>query len=161
MILSSALATDGFLWVVLALIASVFPRYRAGAWRLLLVIGFTLIVTDYVIKPVVARPRPFTVIADLPVIDGKPASPSFPSGHAARAVAAAIAGSRMIPGSGWVLWPFGILVVVSRVYIGVHWPTDVIAGAMIGLACAWFVLGGRVPTDARRWRAKVGGQGGN
>mgnify|MGYP001584140387 CR=1 FL=1 len=152
MIFASALGAGGFLWVALALIVSVFPARRAAAWRLLLTVGFTLLITDYVLKPIVERPRPFVVIADLPVIDGKPQSPSFPSGHVGRAVAGAIAGSRMLPGAGWVLWPIGAAVAISRVYIGVHWPTDVIAGAVIGLACAWFVLGGL------RLRTFVGGK---
>ncbi|MGE0865754.1 MAG: phosphatase PAP2 family protein, partial [Vicinamibacterales bacterium] len=97
MILASALAAGGFLWIVLALIASVYPRYRADAWRLLLVIGFSLVITDVVMKPIFDRPRPFTAIPDLPVIDGKPASSSMPSGHAARAIAASIAATRMMP----------------------------------------------------------------
>jgi undecaprenyl-diphosphatase len=142
MILASALAAGGFLWVVLALIASVYPRYRADAWRLVLTIGFTLLVSDYILKPIFDRPRPFTTVLELPVIDGKPASSSMPSGHAARAVAAAIAATRMMPAAGWLLWPFAALVMASRVYIGVHWPSDVLAGAFVGLACAWFVLGG-------------------
>jgi len=150
MIFASALGAGGFLWVILALIAAVYPARRAAAWRLLLAVGFTFVITDYVLKPIVDRPRPFVAIAGLPVIDGKPQSPSFPSGHAARAVAGAIAGSRMLPGAGWVLWPVGAAVAISRVYIGVHWPTDVIAGAIIGLACVWFVLGGRL--RARRER---------
>ena len=141
MILASALAAGGFVWIVLAVIASVFPAYRAAAWRLLLTIGFTLLISDYILKPIFDRPRPFETIADFPLIDARPASSSFPSGHAARAVAAA--GSRLLPGAGWVLWPFALVVGLSRVYIGVHWPTDVIAGALLGLPCAWFVLGGR------------------
>jgi undecaprenyl-diphosphatase len=58
------------------------------------------------------------------------------------AVAGAIAGARMIPVAAWMLWPLAVLVAISRVYIGVHWPTDVVAGTVLGLICAWFVLGG-------------------
>jgi len=148
MLVSSALAGGGFLWIVLALIASLYPRHRAAAWRLLLAIAVSLGVTDGLLKPVFDRPRPFTVISDLHVIDGKPVTSSFPSGHAARATAAAIAGARMLPAATWLLWPFAIVVGVSRVYIGVHWPSDVVVGAAIGIACAWFVLGGRKTTVA-------------
>jgi undecaprenyl-diphosphatase len=143
MIFASAIGSAGFAWWVLALIAAVFPTNRSAAWRLLLAVGFTFLVNDYVVKPIVDRPRPFTAIADLKVIDAKPATPSFPSGHAAMAVAGAIAGARMMPAAAWVLWPLAVLVAISRVYIGVHWPTDVMAGVIVGLMCAWFVLGGR------------------
>jgi undecaprenyl-diphosphatase len=150
MIFASAIGSAGFVWWVFALIAAVFPAHRSAAWRLLLALGFTILVNDYVLKPAVDRPRPFAVIADLKVIDAKPATSSFPSGHAAMAVAGALAGARMIPASAWLLWPLGLIVAVSRVYIGVHWPTDILAGALVGLACAWFVLGGRNTQVASR-----------
>ena len=58
------------------------------------------------------------------------------------AAAGALAGTRMIPVAGWVLLPFAALVIISRVYLGIHWPSDIGAGAVIGFAIAWFVLGG-------------------
>jgi len=143
MIFASAVGSAGFVWWVFALIASVFPARRAAAWRLLLAVAVSFLVSHYVLRPVFDRPRPFTVMAELSVIDAKPITPSFPSGHAAMAVAGALAGARMIPASAWILWPLAGLVAVSRIYIGVHWPSDVLAGAIVGLACAWFVLGGR------------------
>jgi len=148
MILASALGSAGFLWWAMALITGVFPARRPAAWRLLLALGFTLLINDFALKPLFARPRPFETIPALTVIDARPVTPSFPSGHAAMAMAGAIAGSRMLPFSGWVLWPLGVVVAISRVYAGVHWPSDVIAGAIVGVACAWFVLGGKVPRMA-------------
>ena len=145
MIFASALGAAGFFWWALALITAVFPARRAAAWRLLLAVGFTFLICDQVLKPVFDRPRPFEVIPAVPVIDARPATPSFPSGHAAMAMAGAIAGARMLPPAGWVLWPLAAVVSVSRVYVGVHWPSDVVAGALVGFACAWFALGGQKP----------------
>jgi len=149
MVFASAIGAGAFVWWVMALITAVFPARRPAAWRMLLVISSTILINDYVLKPAFDRPHPFEAIPALQLIDARPDTPSFPSGHAAMAIAGALAGARMLPPAAWALWPLGVIVAISRVYVGVHWPTDVIAGAIVGLACAWFVLGGRIP------RAKV------
>ena len=143
MLLASALGAAGFIWWVTALISMVFPDKRAAAWRMLLVVFVTWAIADFAIKPLFDRDRPFQADSSITVIDAMPQSRSFPSGHAAMAVAGAIAGARMIPFSAWVWWPFALIVAMSRVYIGLHWPSDVLAGALLGLFTAWFVLGGR------------------
>jgi undecaprenyl-diphosphatase len=143
MLLASALGAGGFIWWVTAVITMVFPNKRAAAWRMLLAGVFTWAVSEYALKPAFDRSRPFEVDASIVVIDGKPATGAFPSGHAAMAVAFAVAGSRMLSRSKFIWWPLAAIVAVSRVYIGVHWPSDVVAGALLGLAIAWFVLGGR------------------
>jgi len=145
MLLASALGAGGFIWWVTAVITMVFPNKRAAAWRMLLAGIFTWAISEYTLKPLFDRDRPFEKDSTITVIDGKPTTPAFPSGHAAMAVAYALAGSRMLPGSAWGWWLLAVIVALSRVYLGVHWPTDVIGGAFIGLACAWFVLGGRPP----------------
>jgi undecaprenyl-diphosphatase len=149
MLFASAIGAAGFVWWVTALIAMVFPARRAAAWRMILAILFTYVVNEFALKPLFDRDRPFALEPSITVIDARPQTPSFPSGHAAMAITGAIAGSRMLPGSAWVWWPLALVVAVSRVYIGVHWPTDVIAGALTGMAATWFVLGGRPTVQPR------------
>jgi undecaprenyl-diphosphatase len=143
MLLASALGAGGFVWWVTALIAMVFPARRSAAYRMLLAGLFAWAISEFAIKPAFDRARPFAVDASITVIDAKPQTASFPSGHAAMAVAYAMAGSRLLPGSGWIWWPLAALVAVSRLYIGVHWPSDVLGGALLGFLSGWFVLGGR------------------
>ena len=144
MILASALGSGGFLWIIFGSIAGIFPRHTAAMWRLWLAVALTFVVVDAVAKPFVNRARPYESLPEIQLIDARPTNQSFPSGHAAMAVAGALAGTQMIPGAGWILWPVAGVVSLSRVYLGVHWPSDVIGGAVTGLACAWLVLGGRL-----------------
>ena len=141
MLFASAIGAGAFVWVVTALIATVFPNKRAAAWRMILAVAFTFAICDYGLKPLFDRARPYEVDSSITVIDAKPVTRSFPSGHAAMAVAGALAGSQLLSYSAWLWWPLAAIVAVSRVYIGVHWPSDVIAGALIGLTTGWFMLG--------------------
>lgn len=141
MLLASAIGAAGFIWWVTALITAVFPQKRAAAWRMLLAVGLTYAINDFALKPIFDRARPFQVDASITLIDTRPVTSSFPSGHTAMAVAGAVAGSQLLSRSAWVWWPLAAVVAVSRVYLGVHWPSDVVAGAVVGLGVSVFVLG--------------------
>ena len=143
MLFATTIGGGGFVWFATAAIASVFPARRGKAWQLILAALFTWMAVDGIVKPLVGRPRPFDVDPQIKLIDQRPVSASFPSGHAAMAMAGALAGTRLFPAAGWLMWPLAAVITCSRIYLGVHWPSDVFAGALIGLACGWFVLGGR------------------
>ena len=98
------------------------------------------------LKRKTARPRPlhaavgsdFRFDPTVPPLDRY----SFPSGHTLHAVAFAIVASFHVPILAWIFVPFALLVAVSRVVLGLHYPTDVVAGALLGTVLAWgsFVL---------------------
>ena len=142
MLLASALGAGGFIWIVFGAIAGVFPAHTKAAWRLMLAVFLSWVIVDNVAKPLIERARPYDVM-EVPMIAARPETSAMPSGHAAIAVAGALAGTRMLPMAGWVLWPLAGLVAISRIYLVVHWPTDVLAGVTIGFLVGWFVLGGR------------------
>jgi undecaprenyl-diphosphatase len=149
MLLASAVGRAGFVWWATALIAMVFPRRRMAAWRLILAVAMAYLVVDGFVKPVVGRDRPFDVVADARLIDQRPVTSSFPSGHTAAAFAGALAAGRLFPRARLAWWALALGIALSRVYVGAHWPTDVLSGAAIGLAVGWWVLGGRqlLPKD--------------
>jgi undecaprenyl-diphosphatase len=106
-----------------------------------LVIGF---VSSEVIKETMMRPRPFATLPDVRLLVPEPGSFAFPSGHTTSAFAATsgtvLAARRHL--KRVPLWALGMLALAvaisySRIYVGVHWPTDVAAGVILGLASGW------------------------
>jgi len=93
-----------------------------------------------VMKPLVDRHRPCASIPAIAVIDARPDDASFPSGHAGNAFAGATVLSRAMPALQPVWWTLAVLIAFSRIYVGVHYPADVIAGALAGAASAIVVL---------------------
>jgi undecaprenyl-diphosphatase len=86
------------------------------------------------------RPRPFAAIATVRLLINKSAlDKSFPSDHAA--LAFALAGAILLINRrwGWTFIAIAALISIARVYVGVHYPSDVLAGALIGLICAYLV----------------------
>jgi undecaprenyl-diphosphatase len=142
---ASVTGRAGAVWLAVGLVAMRLrrPRLAGQFWQLVLAIFLTLGFVDLVLKPTIGRSRPFDAIEDVRVVGARPASLSFPSGHAASAFAGAFVTTMMVRRGRWVLWALAVLIASSRIYIGVHYPIDVIAGAFVGLAVAVLVTGGR------------------
>jgi undecaprenyl-diphosphatase len=137
----SVVGRGGMVWVpiVAALVAA-----RRLPWQAIVQLALALIVTtvvvDRILKPMVDRTRPYVGAADIPVIGGRPDDSSFPSGHAANSAAGAFVLSRLVPGGRVSWWTLAIAIAYSRVYLGVHYPLDVVCGAFVGLICAVIVM---------------------
>ncbi len=86
------------------------------------------------VKGRVARPRPYEVLADVPCLLVPPDRFSFPSGHTMNAFAVLGAFRVLVPGSEAVFLPLGMWIGASRVFLGVHYPSDVLVGAGLGTA---------------------------
>lgn len=92
------------------------------------------------LKQLVDRPRPFTTIAADHVLGGHPGSSSMPSGHATTAFAGAVALGYVVRRAAPLLLALAAAIAYSRVYLGVHYPFDVVAGAALGASVAVAVL---------------------
>jgi membrane-associated phospholipid phosphatase len=89
---------------------------------------------NVLLKELVDRHRPPVTDPDIAHIGDLPSSPSFPSGHAMTAFAAATAVAVLCPRMRWPALAIALLVAVSRPYLGVHFWADVIVGALLGAA---------------------------
>jgi undecaprenyl-diphosphatase len=141
----STVGTASGLWLFLATVGMRRAPSRMDAWRVYLVVLLCYGTVDLVLKPAIARPRPIAVRAfdpprELPPL---PRSLSFPSGHTASAFGSAVAIGRMWPQGRVLWWTLAVLMGYSRIYVGHHYPLDVVGGAIVGALVAWWVLGGR------------------
>lgn len=138
--LYTTLGNGGILWIALSLAMLCYrPTRKAGVLALLAML-LGLLCTNVVLKHLVARPRPWLSLPIVPlVVENDPNS--FPSGHTCAAFAAGMIWVRALPRRwmGRLAAGMAVAMGLSRLYVGVHYPLDVLAGALVGSLCAWAV----------------------
>jgi membrane-associated phospholipid phosphatase len=122
---------NGAIWVVIGLAGALADPERRDAWLVAGVLGPAAIVLNYLVKLLVRRPRP--VLEGLPPLGGAPSSLSFPSAHSTSSFAVATAATRIAPEAA-VLYLLAAAIAIGRPYLGMHYPSDVLAGALLGTA---------------------------
>ena len=135
-----------------------FWKERSRALVLALVLGALIPLADKgasVVKELVARPRPCQILKDVTRVTGCGKAYGFPSNHAVNTAAAALFFHLLYPQTAAVVWPFVALIGFNRVYVGAHYPTDVLGGWLLGVIAAWVVVRlGRVPERAQKLFAR-------
>lgn len=126
-------------WIAIAAIMLLLRRSRRTGIEVLAALLLAFLVVDLLVKPLVARDRPFEVY-DFELIVGAPHSSSFPSGHSAYAFAAATCIALRDRRWGVPAFALALVIAYSRLYLFVHWPTDILAGAMIGIAIGFLAV---------------------
>ena len=138
MIFITSLGNGGMIWIAATILLLIPKKTRkAGVMSAVALLG-SLIINNNIVKNIVQRPRPFVTFADLQIIIPTPSEFSFPSGHTSSSFAAAAVFYRHLPKKlGIPSVILAGLIGFSRLYVGVHYPTDVIAGVLMGILLSY------------------------
>lgn len=122
----------GAVWVATGVGSAALDSQRRSRWLAASAVGPAAVVINYGVKVGVGRERP--LIEDHPALARAPSKLSFPSAHATSSMAAATALGRVEPRARVPLYALAAAICVCRPYLGMHYPSDVIAGAALGIA---------------------------
>ncbi len=128
---------DGVFWYImmLALPLVIGPEALIASLHMIIV-GVLALVIYKMLKPRFVRNRPFMRHEGIQLGIAPLDQYSFPSGHTLHAVAFTIVATAYYPGLAWIAVPFAVLVALSRVVLGLHYPSDVLAGVVLGTGLA-------------------------
>ena len=127
----------GSVWILLAVLLLLIRRQRVHGLSSACALVLDLVSCNLILKPLIGRGRPFGLVPDMELLIPPPLDASFPSGHTAASFAVVFA----LKASGSPLWKpalvWASLMAFSRLYLYVHWPTDVLGGIVVGTAAGW------------------------
>ena len=131
------LGDKGIFWILIAIVMLFFKKTRPLGMMAGIALVFSVLINNVLIKPNVGRIRPYEVVDGLKLLIERQHDPSFPSGHSGASFAAAVV--FLVKGPKKIGIPaiiMAALIAFSRLYVGVHYPTDVICGIITGTCCA-------------------------
>lgn len=138
----TALGNMGIFWILLILIFLTTKEYKKMARLMIVCFLFNAMIVNLILKPAVGRIRPFEIVDGIKLLVLKPQDPSFPSGHSSISfcmltVILLFSKSKTINIMASIL---AILIAFSRLYLYVHFPSDVFCGILIGILTSLIAL---------------------
>ncbi len=135
------LGDGGIIWIIIGILLLFFKKYRKVGAMVIVGLLCSLVINDYILKPLINRPRPFDLDLEFwkafykyPDLVTRPSSVSFPSGHTSSSFAAATAIVFSRKKRIWIpSLVLAFLIAFSRIYVHVHYCTDVLAGLLVGV----------------------------
>lgn len=134
----TSLGNAGIIWICLAVVLLLIPRTRKSGFIVMSALVLDVILCNGILKHVFARVRPCDINTAVQLLVARPTDYSFPSGHTAASFAAVsalfFAGEKKLWKPSLVI---AVLIAFSRLYLYVHYPTDILGGIVVGIACGY------------------------
>jgi undecaprenyl-diphosphatase len=140
MIISTYLGNGGIIWIIIAAILIINKKYRKIGFMALGALILSTILGEGILKHIVQRTRPSEDITAWNFLIAKPLSYSFPSGHTTSSFAVAGVLAKYFKRYAFGFLGLASLIGFSRLYLYVHYPTDILAGAVLGLMCSRIII---------------------
>ena len=137
----TSLGDGGCVWIVIAIVLLFVRKYRKVGFMVGASLLGSLLFNNLLVKNIVARPRPYRIIETLAILIPESGEYSFPSGHTSSSFAAGVVLYLMLPKKyGIPVMSLAFLIGISRLYVGVHYPTDVLGGMVMGTVIAGTIV---------------------
>lgn len=131
------LGNAGEIWIVLSGVLLTSKKYRKYGVVMLSGLALGALTGNLILKPLIARPRPCWVDSSVTLLIANPKDYSFPSGHTLASVISAVLLTKANRSFGLAAVPLAVLIAFSRLYLYVHYPTDVLAAVVLGLGISF------------------------
>ena len=136
MVFISRLGNSGKIWIIIGLIMVCFRKYRKAGLAIIIALIFCLVTGNGVLKNVIGRSRPCWIDDGVKLLINTPKDYSFPSGHTFSSFAAAISIIYFHKREGIIAIILAVLIAFSRLYLFVHYPSDILGGIILGSVAA-------------------------
>lgn len=133
------LGDAGLIWIALGLVLAIIPKTRKCGVQMLISMAVTFVLGNLILKNIVARPRPFHVDSSVTLLIPEPSEYSFPSGHTMNSFTSATMLFLHYRKPGIAAFILAALIAFSRMYLFVHYPTDILGGIVLGVVDALVV----------------------